>query len=76
MAQHFGINNLSELSSVTGLSKYLIKQYLQIISESQSDSFKSSNLSVLLEQSQYRIGIKKTITGDGLRAAVSMGGFI
>ena len=76
MAQHFGINNLSELSSVTGLSKYLIKQYLQIISESQSDSFKSSNLSVLLEQSQYRMGLKKTITGDGLRAAVSMGGFI
>ena len=74
MAKHFQINDLFELSSITGLSKYLIKQYLQIISESESNPVKSSNLSVLLEQSQYRMGLKKTITNDGLRAEVSMGG--
>ncbi len=74
MAKHFGITNLSELSSVTGLSKYLIKQYIRIISDTQTDPVMSSNLSVLLEQSQYRMGLKKTITDDGLRAEVSMGG--
>ena len=74
MAKHFGINNLSELSSITGLSKYLIKQYIQIISETPPDPVMSSNLSILLEQSQYRMGLKKTITDDGLRVGVSMGG--
>jgi len=76
MAKHFGINNLSELSSVTGLSKYLIKQYIQIISDSPTDPVMSSNLSILLEQSQYRMGLKKTITGDGLRVEVSTGGCV
>jgi len=73
MAKHFGINNLSELSSVTGLSKYLLKQYVQIISDSSSDPVMSSNLSILLEQSQYRMGLKKTITDDGMKVEVSMG---
>ena len=73
MAKHFGINNLSELSSVTGLSKYLLKQYVQIISDSSTDPVMSSNLSILLEQSQYRMGLKKTITDDGMKVEVSMG---
>jgi len=75
MAKHFGINDLHELSSVTGLSQYLLKQYIEIISYSSSDSIMSSNLSILLEQSQYRMGLKKTITTDGLRAEVSMGDY-
>jgi len=74
MAKHVGISNLSELISITGLSEYLLKQYLQIISDSELNSVMSSNLSVLLEQSQYRMGLKKTITDDGLRAGVSTGG--
>lgn len=74
MAKHFGINNLSELSSITGLSKYLLEQYIQIISDSPTDPVMSSNLSILLEQSQYRMGLKKKITDDGLRAEVSTGG--
>ena len=74
MAKHNGITNLSELSSITGLSNYLIKQYLAIISDTKTDSLMSSNLSIILEQSQYRIGLKKTITDDGLRVAVLTGG--
>ena len=76
MANHFGINNLSELSSVTGLSKYLLEQYIQIISDSSTNPVMSSNLSILLEQSQYRMGLKKTITDDGMRAEVSTGGCV
>ncbi len=78
MAKHFGINNLSELSSITGLSKYLLEQYIQIISDSPTDPVMSSNLSILLEQSQYRMGLKKTIRQlpDGLRAEVSTGGCV
>ena len=74
MAKYVGISNLSELISITGLSEYLLKQYLQIISDSELNSVMSSNLSILLEQSQYRMGLKKTITDDGLRAGVSRGG--
>jgi len=74
MAKHVGITNLSELISITGLSEYLLKQYLQIIYDSELNSVMGSNLSVLLEQSQYRMGLKKTITDDGLRAGVSTGG--
>ena len=74
MAKYVGITNLSELISITGLSEYLLKQYLQIISDSELNPVMSSNLSVLLEQSQYRMGLKKTITDDGLRAGVSRGG--
>ncbi|RLD53725.1 MAG: hypothetical protein DRJ01_18995 [Bacteroidetes bacterium] len=74
MAKHVGITNLSELISITGLSEYLLKQYLQIISDSELNTVMGSNLSVLLEQSQYRMGLKKTITDDGLRAGVSTGG--
>ena len=76
MAKHFGINNLSELSSVTGLSKYLLEQYIQIISDSSTNPVMSSNLSILLEQSQYRMGLKETITDDGMRAEVSTGGCV
>lgn len=74
MAKHHGINDISELSSVTGLSKYLIGQYLEIMSDCKTDATMSSNLSVLLEQSQYSAGLKKTITSDGLRAEVTIGG--
>ncbi|MCD4819450.1 MAG: DUF1670 domain-containing protein [Candidatus Cloacimonetes bacterium] len=48
MAKHFGISHLSELTSITGLSEYLLKQYLQIISDSELNPIISDNLSVLL----------------------------
>lgn len=74
MARHYQIKELSELSSVTGLSEYLIKQYIHILLDSQSDPVKKGNLSILLEQSQYRNGQKKTITDDGLIVGVTIGG--
>lgn len=74
MANHVGISELSELTFITGLSEYLLKQYLAIMSESQTDSIKRSNLSTMIEQSQYRAGLKKTITYDGLKVEALTGG--
>jgi len=70
MSLHYKIIDNKEISNVTGLSEYLIKQYRQIIAEAKCSDIMSRNLSILLEQSQYRSGLKKTINHDGLRVAV------
>lgn len=74
MANHVGITELSELTFITGLSEYLLKQYIEIMSESQTDPIKRSNLSTMIEQSQYRAGLKKTINYDGLKVEALTGG--
>jgi biotin operon repressor len=73
MSLHYGITDISEISSITGLSEYLINQYQQIISDSQNTPTRKRNLSILLEQAQYRNGIKKRIRQlpDGLQAEVT-----
>ncbi len=71
MSVHYGITFNREISSVTGLSEFLIRQYREIIKDAESSRLMREHLCILLEQSQYRSGLKKTITHDGLRAAVT-----
>ena len=73
MSIHYGIAHSKEISLVTGLSESLIKQYRQIIEEAKKSQLMREHLSILLEQSQYRSGLKKTISHDGLRAVVMEG---
>lgn len=65
MSLHHGISSNIEISQVTGLSDYLINQYREIINESRKSDTMRNNLSILLEQSQYRSGLKKTIDHVG-----------
>lgn len=71
MSIHYGIKQTNEIALVTGLSEYLIDQYRQLISNAEDSPIMQEHLSILLEQSQYRSGLKKTISYDGLRAAVT-----
>lgn len=73
MSIHYGIVHNKEISLVTVLSESLINQYRQIIEEANKSQLMSEHLSILLEQSQYRRGLKKTIAHDGLQVAVMAG---
>lgn len=73
MSIHYGIVHSKEISLVTGLSESLINQYRHIIEEAKKSQLMSEHLSILLEQSQYCSGLKKTIDHDGLRVAVMEG---
>jgi len=71
MSIHYGIKEPREIKLVTGLSVHLISQYRQLISNAETSPIMHEHLTILLEQSQYRSGLKKTISYDGLRAAVT-----
>lgn len=71
MSIHYGIKQTKEIALVTGLSVPLISQYRQIIANVKKSSIMQQHLTILLEQSQYGSGLKKTISHDGLRAAVT-----
>jgi len=71
MSIHYNIKHPDEISLVTGLSEHLVCQYQQLISNAKTCPIMQEHLDILLEQSQYRSGLKKTISHDGLRAAVT-----
>ena len=60
MAQSKGIYERKEISSVTGISEGLVKQYLELIRESKKDKTRKENLKYLINRNSYRSGIKKT----------------
>jgi len=60
MAQSKGIKEIKEISSVTGISEGLVKQYLELIRQSKKDKTRSENLKELIRRNSYREGIKKT----------------
>lgn len=74
MCLEYGLNDKSEIRSVTNLSEYLIEQYLNILNDSKNNNQKSENLDMLKQQLSYRYGSKKTITYDGLRVVATTGG--
>ena len=71
MSLHYGINENREIALVTGLSEHLIIQYRKLISSARRCPIMHQHLTILLEQSQYRSGLKKTIDHDGLRVAAT-----
>jgi len=75
MCKNCGINGISEIRSLTGLSSFVISQYLTIISSAASNPTRQQNLELLKNQLSYQYGSKKTITSDGLRAEVTTGGW-
>jgi len=63
-----------EISSLTGLSEGLVKQYQQLIRESKKDSIRRRNLEYLAERSGYREVLKKTVEKYSQPQAAMMGG--
>lgn len=74
MSQRKGIYKAKDISSVTGLSEVLVKQYLSLIRESKKDKTRRENIKLLIERSEYRKGIKKTIKKYSKPQAAMMGG--
>lgn len=74
MAQSKGIYERKEISSVTGISEGLVKQYLELIRESKKEKTRSENLKDLIKRNSYRLGIKKTAKRYSEPLAAMMGG--
>ena len=76
MSQSKGIYEKKEISSVTGISEGLVKQYLDLIRESKKDKTRSENLKDLINRNSYRVGIKKTAKGYSEPLAAMMRGLL
>jgi hypothetical protein len=76
MAQSKGIYERTEISSVTGISEGLVKQYLDLIRESKKDKTRKENLKDLINRNSYRVGIKKTARRYSEPLAAMMGGLL
>jgi hypothetical protein len=76
MAQSKGIYERTEISSVTGISEGLVKQYLELIRESKKDKTRSENIKELIKRNSYRSGIKKTAKGYSEPLAAMMRGLL
>jgi hypothetical protein len=76
MAQSKGIYERKEISSVTGISEGLVKQYLELIGESKKDKTKKENLKDLISRNSYKAGIKKTAKSYSKPLGAMMGGLL
>lgn len=59
MAQKQGIYRIKDISLVTGLSNYLVEQYIFLIKESKRDQTRKRNIELLIERNSYREEVKK-----------------
>ena len=75
MASHKGIYRSKEISSVTGLSEGLVKQYIELLKASKKDKVKKENIKNLIERNSYREEIKKRVKSYSEPLAAMMGGF-
>ena len=75
LAQKRGIRQAKEISTVTGLSASVVRQYQALIEESRRDPVKRANLRELIERTSYRReGIKTTSKLSGFEAVPMIGG--
>jgi len=74
MSQRKGIYRSKEISSVTGISEALIKQYQELIKGSNKDRTRKENLKLLIERNSYREHIKKTVKSYSEPLAAMTGG--
>lgn len=76
MSQQRGIYREKDISAVTGISQYLVKQYADLIRESKKDKTKRENLQSLIDRSGIREDIKKTVKSYLEPQAAMMGGLL
>ncbi len=60
MAERNRIKDEGKISSVTGLSRALVKQYQELLKISRKDKLKRENLKMLIERNTYQASVKKT----------------
>ena len=74
MADSHGLNSAEEISQVTGLSVYIIGQYLELLGEVHKEPTRRRNLREFIERSSYRPELKKTPQMHGKQAVRMIGG--
>ena len=74
MARKQGIYRIKDISLVTGLSNYLVEQYISLIKESKRDQTRKRNIELLIERNSYREEIKKRVVHYSNPLAAMMGG--
>lgn len=76
MAKKRGIYGIKDISTVTGVSEALVKQYNELIRDSKKDKTRKENLKLLIERNSYREHIKKTVKKHSEPLAAMMGGLL
>lgn len=76
MAQRKGIYRTKDISSVTGISEGLVRQYINLLKESKAEKIRRENLNLLIERNSYRGHIKKTVKKHSEPLAAMMGGLL
>ncbi len=76
MSRSNGIYRIKDISSVTGLSKNLVNQYVELIKQSKKEKTRQQNMKGLIERASYRRGIKKTVKSYMVAQAAMMGGVL
>ena len=74
MSRKQGIYRIKDISLVTGLSNYLVEQYITLIKESKRDKTRKRNIELLIERNSYREEIKKRVVHYSNPLAAMMGG--
>jgi hypothetical protein len=74
MARKQGIYRTKDISLVTGLSNYLVEQYLALIKESKRDQTRKRNIELLIERNSYREEVKKRVVQHSHPLAAMTGG--
>jgi hypothetical protein len=76
MSHQRGIYLPKDISAVTGLSQYLVRQYAALIKESKKDKTRRENLQNLIDRSGIREDIKKTVKAYSEPQAAMMRGLL
>jgi biotin operon repressor len=74
MSQKRGIYRIKDISLVTGLSNYLVEQYISLIKESKRDQTRKRNIGLLIERNSYREEVKKRVVQHSNPLAAMTGG--
>jgi biotin operon repressor len=74
MARKQGIYKTKDISLVTGLSNYLVDQYISLIKESKKDKTRKRNIELLIERNSYREEVKKRAVHYSKPLAAMTGG--
>lgn len=74
MARKQGIYRTKDISLVTGLSNYLVEQYISLIKESKRDQTRKRNIELLIERNSYREEVKKRVVQHSHPLAAMTGG--
>ena len=75
-ARNFGIRSKADISTVTGISENLVKQYTGLIEQSRGNKLRREKMKELVESWLRSEELKKRMTSTGNKAVAMMGGYV